>query len=204
MRTTPTVIGIALSALLLTGCENAATNPDGPPEPGPTALPGTAESSGQSLQVSESFAAWSEGATAVTYDEEAVPAESTIQVSVAPAGSATGFTLSVTGLRPDRDYGAHLHTEPCGEDPADSGPHYQNEADPEQPSTDPAYANPRNEVWLDFRTDAEGAASAQTSVTWAPRAGEANSVVIHKEHTQTAAGHAGTAGDRLACVNVPL
>ena len=34
-----------------------------------------------------------------------------------------------------------------------AGPTFQNVVDPVQPSVDPAYANPENEIWLDFRTD---------------------------------------------------
>ncbi|GAA4804535.1 hypothetical protein GCM10023353_03860 [Tomitella cavernea] len=63
-------------------------------------------------------------------------------------------------MQPGRDFGAHAHTKPCGPEPSDSGPHYQNVQDPaataDSPSTDPAYANPQNEVWLDFTTDGSG------------------------------------------------
>lgn len=209
MRATTSAIGIALSSLLLAGC--GGDTPPAPEESAPTSLPEqtsqtarTSDTVPQSLQVSEAFTTWSDGATAVTYDEEAVPEGSTIEVSVVPSESSTDVTLAVTGLVPDREYGAHVHTGACGADPADAGPHYQNDVDPEQPSTDPAYANPENEVWLDFRTDDDGNATSDTSVPWAPRPGEANSVVIHAESTQTGPGHAGMAGDRLACVNVPL
>ena len=75
--------------------------------------------------------------------------------------------------------------------------------DPVQPSVDPAYANPQNEVWLDLTTDGEGAGSATTTVAWGfERAPRAQSVVIHAMPTATGAGRAGTAGDRAACVTV--
>ncbi|GAB3478509.1 hypothetical protein GCM10027440_14790 [Nocardiopsis coralliicola] len=191
--------------------------------------------------VSEEFTEYSDGATAVTYDTEAVPAGSTVKLVIsddpdeggddgddarAPRqddgheghggeessagtgggaeGTETEFELTVAGLEPDRKFGAHMHTEPCGENPDDSGPHYQDKEDPEQPSTDPAYANDDNEVWLDFATDADGSADSDTGVDWAPRAGEMQSLVIHAEHTKTADGEAGMAGDRLACANVNL
>jgi len=68
---------------------------------------------------------------------------------------------------------------------------------------DPAYANPENEIWLDFTTDAEGAASAETTVEWTfPADRRAASVIIHAMPTATAPGEAGTAGDRAACVTV--
>jgi Cu-Zn family superoxide dismutase len=73
--------------------------------------------------------------------------------------------------------------------------------DPVSPSVDPAYANAQNEIWLDFSTDAKGAANATATANWLFRKGEANSVVLHATHTSTEQGKAGTAGDRLACVS---
>ncbi|WP_166350250.1 superoxide dismutase family protein [Phytoactinopolyspora limicola] len=141
---------------------------------------------------------------AVTYDPSAVPAGAPVQVTVAPADpGGTTYTLHIEDVEPARDFGAHLHTGACGPDPADAGPHYQNSLDPVQPSTDPAYANPDNEVWLDLTTDDDGAGSAEATVRWTPREGEANSIVIHEHHTMTDPGHAGHAGDRLACVDLP-
>jgi len=148
----------------------------------------------------------SEEGTAFTYDEAAVPAGSTVTVDEQDHDGTTTVTLDVNKLTPDRDFGVHVHTKPCGPEPSDSGPHYQNEPDPaatpDSPSTDPAYANPQNEVWLDITTDAQGAAHATTTVDWEFRDGEANSLVLHEKHTMTSPGHAGTAGDRLACVDV--
>jgi len=71
-----------------------------------------------------------------------------------------------------------------------------------QPSVNPAYANPRNEIWLDFTTDKDGNASATSTVAWQFSRTLPGSVVLHSEHTHTQPGRAGTAGDRLACVNV--
>ena len=50
------------------------------------------------------------------------------------------------------------------EDPAAAGSHYQHQADPKQPSVNPDYANPRNEIWLDFTTDATGSARSESVV----------------------------------------
>ena len=36
---------------------------------------------------------------------------------------------------------------------------------------------------------------------WEFRDGEANSVVLHAQHTMTGPGQAGMAGDRLACID---
>ncbi|WP_037772614.1 superoxide dismutase family protein [Streptomyces sclerotialus] len=141
---------------------------------------------------------------AVTYDTKKVPV--TARIVVAQWRNDHGMTirLKVKGLQPHRTYGSHVHTKPCGTKPDDSGPHYQNRVDPKQPSVDPKYANPHNEVWLDFTTDADGDASVSSKHHWWFRAGEARSVVIHDHKTHTGAGHAGMAGDRLGCLTVPF
>ncbi|WP_369202321.1 superoxide dismutase family protein [Streptomyces sp. PU-14G] len=141
---------------------------------------------------------------AVTYDRAKVPAGASIGVVRTVTDGATTVRLEVGGLPKNRTYGAHVHTEPCGAKPDEAGPHYQNEKDPVRPSTDPRYANPRNEVWLDFTTDAEGEGKAVSRHDWTFRKGEARSVVLHETGTRTEAGHAGEAGARLACFTVPL
>ncbi|WP_211301183.1 superoxide dismutase family protein [Murinocardiopsis flavida] len=221
-RALPRLLLILLAAapLLLGGTASAAVGPAPAAPPNPVLVAGT-------------FTAYSAGATAVTYDK-AVPEGARASVLVATdlpqwaeresgrpgaegaeeheamrelarhKGSGTGFVLHVGGLEPDRDYGAHLHTKPCGPTGDDAGPHYQHEVDPVQPSTDPEYANAENEAWLDFHTSPFGDAITGTAVEWTPRPGQAGSVVIHEEHTHTQPGHAGMAGARLACINVPL
>ncbi|MGK5628952.1 superoxide dismutase family protein [Streptomyces sp. URMC 123] len=143
--------------------------------------------------------------TAITYDTRSIPIGSRVVVLERrePDGG-TSVALWLEGVQPLRTFGAHVHQKPCGPRPADSGPHYQHVKDPVQPSTDPAYANPRNEVWLDLTTDDRGEGGALSSVRWRFRPGEARSVVVHEHATQTHPGHAGTAGARLACVNVPF
>lgn len=205
MRTSRPLPGVALLALLATGClggNNPAHQDPAPadlpvPSPTPTAEPSA---------VSAIFMPPDQGGGATTYDEEAVPEGATADVRITEGADDLTVRLSVTGLEPEREFGAHVHTDPCGPEPGDSGPHYQDEVDPEagedDPSTDPEYANPENEIWLDFTTDAGGNAVAESTVDWTPREGEANSIVIHEEHTHTEEGRAGQAGDRLACVNV--
>ncbi|MFC7220578.1 superoxide dismutase family protein [Streptomyces polyrhachis] len=136
---------------------------------------------------------------AVTYDMELVPAGAYIAVAQMSAGRASVVRLAVDGLLPDRRYGAHVHTRPCGALPQDSGPHYQRVPDPVQPSVDPAYANPANEVWLDFTTNAAGRAAALAAHGWRLRAGEARSIVIHEEGTAD-----GETSRRVGCFTVPL
>ncbi len=213
--------GTALIALVAAGCgdENTTTGADAPESSATGSSDAGAPSSAPGAQsgTTATFRApgGGEGSgdagaggdrTAFTYDQAAVPAGSTVTVDEEDHDGKTTVTLDVSGLAPDRGFGVHVHTKPCGPQPSDSGPHYQNVPDPaatpESPSTDPAYANPQNEVWLDITTDAQGAARASSTVDWEFRDDEANSVVLHDKHTMTSPGHAGTAGDRLACVDV--
>ncbi|MEU1806841.1 superoxide dismutase family protein [Streptomyces sp. NPDC019937] len=112
--------------------------------------------------------------------------------------------LALRGVAPDHHFGIHVHTRPCGTKPDSSGSHYQNMKDPKQPSTNPKYANPHNEMWLDATTNSSGDARAKSWVKWHFRPGEARSVVIHEHGTATQTGHAGMAGNRVACINVPF
>jgi Cu-Zn family superoxide dismutase len=131
-----------------------------------------------------------------------VPPGATARLGIVPAAAGVTVRLSAAGMVPRRAYGAHLHTRPCGPAPDAAGPHYQHRRDPRTPSVDPAYANPRNEVWLDFTADAGGA----TEVTAAhPAFGDdtrPRSLVLHAALTRTAAGEAGTAGPRVACLTL--
>ncbi|RAS66189.1 Cu-Zn family superoxide dismutase [Lentzea atacamensis] len=136
----------------------------------------------------------------ITYDVKRIPLGAKLSTGSSVAGGRTTVELKVSGLQPGTKYGSHVHTKPCGAKPADSGPHYQNEKDPVTPSVDPKYANAQNEIWLDFTTDARGAATATATVNWEFRKGEANAVIIHATHSSTEHGKAGTAGDRLACL----
>ncbi len=134
----------------------------------------------------------------------AVPQTATAKVTAVydSAGRST-ITLHVKGLKPNTKYGAHAHVYGCGLDPAASGGHYQNAIAPPNQSTNPAYANPRNEIWLDLTTNAAGNGTARTVVPWQFWADQrAESVVLHATHTSVAPGSAGTAGARLACLDV--
>ncbi|MFH8981688.1 superoxide dismutase family protein [Streptomyces varsoviensis] len=143
--------------------------------------------------------------TAVTHDPAAVPVGARVVVTERRhEGGGTTVALRLEGVQKNRTFGAHVHSKPCGAKPADSGPHYQDVLDPKQPSTDPKYANPRNEVWLDLTTDEDGDGRSRAAQRWHFRYGEARSVVVHEHKTETEPGHAGMAGARLACVNVPF
>ncbi|MEU5368294.1 superoxide dismutase family protein [Streptomyces sp. NPDC005951] len=125
---------------------------------------------------------------ALTYDTRLVPAGARIEVTQFTDPSGTRIGARLHGLVPGRAYGMHVHTSPCGADPAAAGPHYQH-----RPS---ATADPVNEVWLDFRTDEDGDGRAEALHDWDFREGGARSVVIHDRQ--------GGAGERAACFTVPF
>lgn len=189
---TPRLVGLGLIGVLaLSGCSAAAATP--PPTPSPTP--------DRNVQVSATFSSGQR--TATTYDPELVPVGSHGAVGVQTGSAGTTVMLAVRGLVPERRYGAHAHTEPCGPTGADAGPHFQNEVDPVQPSVDPAFANPQNEIWLDLTTDASGAGSATATVQWGfDQDRRAKSVVIHAMETASGPGEAGQAGARAACITV--
>ncbi|MCU1531596.1 MAG: superoxide dismutase [Arthrobacter sp.] len=188
-------IGLTALGAFLVAC--SGTSPAGTP---PTSAP-PAEAPLAS-RAEGNFAAWAEGNVATTYNPDLVPVGAKAESTVTVRSDGTETKLMVHGLMPNRHYGAHAHVKPCGVDGAAAGPHYQDQIDPVAPSVDPAYANAKNEIWLDFLTDAQGDASAESSVDWKARGGEAQSITIHENHTMTEAGKAGTAGTRLACIDV--
>lgn len=96
------------------------------------------------------------------------PIAGTATLEVTSAG--TRVDLSVSGLRPDRAYGAHLHDLPCHV--ADGGGHYK---------IVPTIADtePDNELWPSVAPDADGAATATLSSPHPVRA-SAQSIVIHR------------------------
>jgi len=165
------------------------------------AAPASARSVGHVTFASGIAEAYAPGAAAVTYEQALVPPGARLSVLATSTPVGTTIVLTTLGLVAGREYGAHVHTKPCGAAPADAGPHYQHAADPVQPSVDPAYANPRNEIWLDFTTDAAGNGVAVATVPWSFGDRHAYAAVVHEMHTHTDPGHAGTAGARLACLN---
>jgi Cu-Zn family superoxide dismutase len=189
---------VGLLCVPLAACGGGGTAPAEPPTPGSAAPP----AAGENIRASGTFAAPPPG-VAVTYDQALVPVGSTAVVDATDGDGRTTVTMDVTGLEPNRRYGAHAHAKPCGATGADAGPHFQFTPDPVQPSVDPAYANPKNEIWLDFTTDAQGAATATSTVDWEfPEDRRAGSVVIHTMPTSMEPGKAGTAGDRAGCITV--
>jgi superoxide dismutase, Cu-Zn family len=200
---------VLLAVLSAVGCASAQPAP-------PAATPattvastepaGTAEES--DTPVAEGVLAPPERAgNAFTYNPALAPEGAEISVYTDTDGGTTAVRLEVTGLLPGRGYAAHAHVNACGPTGDAAGPHFQNQLDPAaapgRPSTDPAFANPQNEIWLDLRTDGEGdgESTAEMPFVFADRAPA--SVVIHEaEVTATTPGQAGSAGARLACLTI--
>jgi Cu-Zn family superoxide dismutase len=145
---------------------------------------------------------------AITYNPQLAPVGAAVTaVLTSSSDGTTTAELTVSGLLPNRSYAVHVHTKECGATGEAAGPHYQNQMDPaatpQAPSTNPEYANPRNEIWLDVRTDAAGAGTSRTTVPFAFTNRVPGSIVIHEAmQTSTGPGQAGQAGARIACLTL--
>jgi Cu-Zn family superoxide dismutase len=145
---------------------------------------------------------------AITYDPDLAPIGAAMTARLIPSrDGSTRAELTVFGLLPDRGYAAHAHTQACGVTADAAGPHFQNHLDPAAtspaPSSNPRYANPNNEIWLDVRTDSTGAGTATTTVPFILTDRAPGSIVVHEAmRTLTDPGHAGTAGARIACLTL--
>ncbi|MGH3796223.1 MAG: superoxide dismutase family protein [Pseudonocardiaceae bacterium] len=148
-----------------------------------------------------------QASNAVTYNPAVAPTGARLAVTLTSSSGYTRARLDASGLLPDRGYAVHLHTTPCGPTGEAAGPHFQHDIDPaatpQQPSSNPAYANPDNEIWLDVQTDANGAATSTTQVPFVFTDRVPGSVVVHENPvTETVPGRAGKAGARLACLSL--
>lgn len=159
------------------------------------------------LQGEGALTAPAQGVPAITYNTALAPAGAQMRAKMTPSGNSTTAELTVSGMVPNRGYAVHAHTSTCNVNPSSAGPHYQNQIDPaatpQAPSTNPEYANPRNEIWLDLRTDAAGSGTASTTVPFIFTGRGPGSLVVHEEQqTATGPGVAGDAGGRIACLTL--
>ncbi len=204
-RVAAVTAAVTAAVVLAGGCAGGGPAASAAAGPAPSAAP-----AGGPLTVAEGvLAPPGQGGTALTYNPALAPQGARMTVQVGAGGATTTVRLAVEGLLPDRGYAAHAHAAPCGPTGDAAGPHFQDRVDPAagpgRPSTDPAYANPRNEVWLDLRTDGTGSGAATAEVPFVLGARAPASVVVHEaQATATDAGRAGTAGARLACLTVPF
>jgi len=159
----------------------------------------------------ESAARPNTGTLAYTYNPQLAPQGAHVSVMMTPHDESTTAEMTVSGLAPNRGYAAHGNVNACSPDPAAEGPTYQNRIDPavsttaigQQKSTNPEYANPQNEVWLDVRTDASGSGTSRTTLPFVFTDRGPGSVVLYDgEQTNTAPGQAGQAGNPIACVSL--
>jgi Cu-Zn family superoxide dismutase len=207
------LVSVLAAVALTAGCAQPAPRPASSPAPtGPQVLRPNSQDrsltppSTPGRTVTGTFRPWTPGATAISYDTGVVPVGAVATVTI--TGGTSGFTvrLAVTGMVPRRSYGAHLHTSPCTATPGQAGPHFQHMPDPKagpsHPSVDPSYANPRNEVWLDFTADVRGAAVVTRSERWTWGETPPKSLIVHSDVTRTAKGEAGMAGPRVACLTL--
>lgn len=127
-----------------------------------------------------------------TVVHDATYADISTQVHSWSRDGVTRVRLMVDGLPAGQTFGAHVHTLPCGPQPADSGGHYQHSSDASIPLK-------QREMWLDVTAEVDGHAATTTTVPWEFAPGTAGSVVLHALPTDPTTG---AAGDRLACTTV--
>ena len=159
------------------------------------------------LSASGALAKPNSTAKIVTYNPALAPVGASITANLTPDDHSTVATLMVTGLLPNRGYAVHAHTKACGATGEAAGPHYQDRIDPaatpQAPSSNPEYANPRNEIWLDVHTNAEGSGTSRVTVPFTFTDRTPESIVVHEAMTTaTGPGHAGQAGARVACLTL--
>ena len=148
---------------------------------------------------------------AETYNPALAPLGAHLRAVLTPSGESTNAEFTVSGLLPNRGYAVQANVNSCGGFPDAEGPHYQNRIDPAVTpaatgmavSTDPEYANPSNEIWLDVRTDATGSGTSRTTVPFVfTDRGPGSIVVGDAMQTGTGPGEAGKGGARIACLTL--
>ncbi|WP_238012411.1 superoxide dismutase family protein [Dactylosporangium sp. AC04546] len=192
-------VGVVAVLLLVGGCSGGGDDPDKPAaatvsEPAAVVVKGTFTAA----------SAAPPGTTAFLYDPSAVKGPASAVLTLREDAGHTKVALAVDGFMPNRSFGAHLHAKPCGPAPDDAGGHFQHQPDPApSPSGDPQYANPNNEIWLDFTTNDQGHGQATAEQDWELTPGHRPaSLVVHATATMTSPGVAGTAGPRVACMTI--
>ncbi len=159
----------------------------------------------------ESTARPNTGTLAYTYNPALAPAGARLAVVMTPSEETTTAELTVSGLVPNRGYAVHANVNACSPNPAAEGPRYQNRVDPAvnptsisgETSTNPEYANPRNEVWLDVHTDAAGSGTSRATVPFVfTDRGPGSIVVEDAMDTATGLGKAAKEGARIACLSL--
>ena len=147
-------------------------------------------------------------ATAITYNPTLAPVGGHMTASLTPSGDSTIADFTVSGLAPNRGFSVIAHVNTCGGVPGGEGPRFQKHIDPAaspgKPSTNPEYANPTNEIWLDVHTDSTGAATSHATVPFVLTDRGPGSIVVHDQQqtTATSSQPAGQTSDRVACLTL--
>jgi Cu-Zn family superoxide dismutase len=127
--------------------------------------------------------------------------------TVIPTSEGSTAELTVFGLLPNRAYVAYAYAKACGATADAAGRRFQYHLDPaastKTPSTNPKYANPENEIWLDVRTDVAGAGNSRTKVPFSLSDRTPGSFVVHDAaRNSTGQVPASKAGARVACLTL--
>ena len=144
---------------------------------------------------------------AITYDPDLAPIGAAMTATIVPTSEGSRAQLTVLGLLPDRGYAVYAYDKACGATADAAGERFQDQPDPEAtssaPSTDPRYANPENEIWLDVRTDDAGVGTAATTIPFVLTNHVPGSLVVHAAmHTPRDPTQAGNIGAPIACLTL--
>jgi Cu-Zn family superoxide dismutase len=144
---------------------------------------------------------------AITYDPDLAPIGAAMTATIIPTSEGSTAQLTVLGLLPDRGYAVYAYNKACGPTAGSAGTRFQNHLDPAAtssgPSTDPRYANPDNEIWLDVRTDDAGTGTSATTIPFILTDRVPHSIVVHDDmHTPKNPGQATHPGARIACLTL--
>ncbi|HEY6424356.1 MAG TPA: superoxide dismutase [Pseudonocardiaceae bacterium] len=201
-RLTLAAVGAVVALMPMACAYQGLGMPAAPPASTPAAHAGPAL-----LYGSGTLASPKPESTAVTYNPSLAPVGAVLTASLSPVGDSTTVNVAVGGMLPNRGYAVHAHTKACGATGDAAGPHYQNRLDPaatpQAPSSNPEYANPTNEIWLEVGTDGTGSGTAHTTVPFVFADRAPASIVVHEATmTSTGPGQAGKAGARVACLTL--
>lgn len=198
-RRSPTLIGVAAVLVLM---------PVGQATPGPGTPTSVAwYSRPVVLFGSGTLTTPNRTSKAITYDTDLAPIGAAMTGTVIPTSEGSMAQLTVFGLLPNRGYAVYAYANACGASAGAAGRRFQNHLDPtatsQNPSSDPRYANPDNEIWLDVRTDIAGTGTSHTTVPYTLSDRVPGSLVVH-DVVQTPAGPSEPrkAGDRIACLTL--
>jgi Cu-Zn family superoxide dismutase len=113
-----------------------------------------------------------------------------VRMKVSPELDGSMVSLTAYGLPANTTFGAHAHAKACAD--TQGGGHYQHA---------PGQIDASSEVWLDFKTNGNGAGRAEVRKPFPLRVEEVKSVVVHAQATDPATGKA---GPKLACIDVKV